>query len=338
MSVPAFRLRMSTLIREIFMFPLTATSLHFVCEATTPLRLETSTYRAGNNLRGALGNVMQRAYCAGDKRDPAHASTCPVCWLMAANERPGQERRGYALRPPFTGVQSAPDALKPGQRFEFGLTLFGSALRYLPYFILAVPEMGRLGVGAGRGQFALKQVWANNPLDSNARECILAENDSLVHSPTLTLAHSGIGATAERLALRGQLRLNFLTPARLIINDVLLRTPDFGVLFARLLKRLDELEDQFGSRSRRSFEEVQMLQSLADKVRLIEAQTHWEDVFSGSQRTGRPTPIGGFVGTATYSAPPEVWRPLLPWLLWGVVAQVGKDTVKGNGVFTVSEC
>jgi hypothetical protein len=23
----------------------------------------------------------------------------------------------------------------------------------------------------------------------------------------------------------------------------------------------------------------------------------------------------------------------LPWLLWGEVAQVGKDTVKGNGVF-----
>ena len=40
---------------------------------------------------------------------------------------------------------------KPGERFEFGLTLFGRALQFLPYFVLAVPEMGRLGVGPGRG-------------------------------------------------------------------------------------------------------------------------------------------------------------------------------------------
>jgi len=32
-------------------------------------------------------------------------------------------------------------------------------------------------------------------------------------------------------------------------------------------------------------------------------------------------------------APVEVWREPLPWLLWGEITQVGKDTSKGNGVY-----
>lgn len=204
----------------------TLTPLHFTCEATTPLQLEESAYRAGSNLRGALGNVMQRAYCAGDRNDPAHAAACPVCWLLAANERPGQERRGYALRPPVGGgdvsrgvsgdvpLGDAPPGrlYRAGERFEFGLTLFGETLRFLPYFILAVPEMGRIGVGAGRGKFALKQVSAVDPLiadplqGTGERQCLLAEGDSLVHTPTLAITHERIQQAAARLA--GQLPVN----------------------------------------------------------------------------------------------------------------------------------
>jgi hypothetical protein len=90
----------------IFTHPLTftATPLVFVCEALTPLQLDG--HRAGSNLRGALGEVMRRAYCGHStltpvpspwkgEGDSAHSSTCPVCWLLAADERPGQ---GTAVR------------------------------------------------------------------------------------------------------------------------------------------------------------------------------------------------------------------------------------------------
>ena len=317
----------------------TTTHLRFVCEATTPLKLDG--YRAGTNLRGAMGNVMQRAYCAAlapnpsAKRrgeiDPAHAAACPVCWLLAANEKPGQERRGYTLTPP----RDEPEAgYATGDRFEFGLTLFGDTLRLLPYFILTVPEMGRLGVGAGRGKFDLKQVWAFDPL-TQQRECLLAEGENMVHTPTLTL--SGVEGHAEKISqtMNGSLTIQFLTPMRLIVNEQLLKAPDFAVFFARLLKRLDELNEQFGDKRRRPFEEVKTLHALANQVRLIESDARWVDVWSGSTRTGDRTPIGGFIGRATYSAPHDVWRTLLPHLLWGQLAQVGKDTVKGNGVFEI---
>ncbi len=348
------------------MFPLTATHLRFVCEAMTPLRLEVETFRAGQNLRGALGQVMTRAYCAGDARDAAHAAMCPVHWLLAANEKPGQERRGYTIVPPLPRDDSSGDApagrlYGPGERFEFGITLFGDALKFLPYFVLTVPEMGRMGVGPGRGKFSLKSVWAENPL-TRERECLLAEGDNLVHTPTLTVTHAEVEQMAnsrwqmansrwqmadgeERAAggeskignQKSRIEIDFLTPTRLIDEGKLANAPQFDVLFARLLKRLDDLAEQHCGGSGRPREEIDALEHLAAHVRLLESQTRWVEVWSGSQRRGAPSPLSGIVGRAVYAASAEDWRALLPWLLWGQLAQVGKSAVKGNGVIVISD-
>jgi hypothetical protein len=199
--------------------------------------------------------------------------------------------------------------------------------------------MGRIGVGGGRGKFALKQVWAADPL-TGERQCLLAEGESLVHTPTLAITHERIQQAAARLAgqlpASGRLQFNFITPMRLIFDKHILKAPDFAIFFARLLERVDDLEKQFGDREwRRPLEEIRALQGLAAQVRLIDSQTRWVDVWSGSSRTRNRTPLGGFVGAATYSAPAEVWRTLLPWLVWGQLAQVGKDVVKGNGIYEI---
>lgn len=318
------------------MFPLTTTHLRFACEARTPLHLEVEAFRAGQNLRGALGQVMARSYCAGDVRDVTHTASCPVHWLLAANEKPGQERRGYTLVPPMSEPVSG---IKPGERFEFGITLFGDTLKFLPYFVLAVPEMGRGGVGAGRGKFALKSVWAENPF-TRERECLLAEGENLVHMPTLTMNHAQVTSEAERFSQmlgerNDRVLVQFITPTRLIDEGKLAQAPAFDVLFARLLGRLDELAQQFCSGERRGGEATQVLQRFAAQVRLVESQTRWVEVWSGSRRSNTSSPLSGIVGRATYAASPDVWTPLLPWLLWGQLAQVGKSAVKGNGVVIV---
>lgn len=194
------------------MFSLTTTHLRFVCEATTPLRLEADTFRAGSNLRGALGQVMLRAYCThpdpkGFAAYAAHGDTllenplglCPVHWLLAANLKPGEERRGYTLVPPLpheTRECGDKDHRNAGDLFEFGLTLFGSAQQFLPYFILAVPEMGRMGIGPGRGKFELKRVWALNPLTGES-EILFGDHGNLVRTPTLVMDHAGVKQIAD---------------------------------------------------------------------------------------------------------------------------------------------
>ena len=82
-------------------------------------------------------------------------------------------------------------------------------------------------------------------------------------------------------------------------------------------------------------DEVQSLQAHANQAQLVEARTEWIDEFSGSRRTNTWTPTGGFIGNASYVIPTASWRAILPWLLWGQLAQVGKNTVKGDGVFRI---
>lgn len=320
-------------------FPLTYLRLRFNCLAETSLNL--GGLRAGSNLRGALLNIMRRAACdqyplldRGQPVDPNHVAHCPVCWLAAANEHPGHERRGYSIIPPAATTER----LAPGERFDFHLTLFGEAIRYLPYFVLAVPEVGRVGVGLGRGQFSLKRIDAEHPLEGDWP--VLAEGDTVVRPPQTPPGHREICTAARVLA--GQLcarqpclRIDFRTPLRLIVNKHLLKIPDFGALFSHILLRGDHLAAQHAGAAPRPAVERERLWNLANQVRLVDDGTRWVDVPSGSSRTGQQTWISGLIGPACYIAAEEVWRELLPWLLWGQVTQVGKDTAKGNGTYQI---
>ncbi|HEX8949253.1 MAG TPA: CRISPR-associated protein Cas6, partial [Dissulfurispiraceae bacterium] len=40
---------------------------------------------------------------------------------------------------------------KPGDEVVFGLTLVGRAIDYIPYFIYTFDELGRIGIGKGKG-------------------------------------------------------------------------------------------------------------------------------------------------------------------------------------------
>jgi hypothetical protein len=311
----------------------TTLHLQFECVAFSTLRL--NGWLAGSNLRGALGGVMQRANCLAspiERSQPAHIQSCPVCWLLAAQEVPGQERRGYAVQAP----SHLQPVYHPGQPFVFGLTLFGDAQRFLPYFLLAVPEAGQQGVGLGRGQFALQSVWAVNPL-TQARECLMAPRSRVVDVPTLLLDEVAVQTAVGRGDWKrtGRVTIDFITPTRLLENKRLVKIPDFGVLFARLLERIDELERQYAGGVGRPAAEVLQLRQLADRVRLIESDTEWVEAWSGSQRLGRATPVSGFVGRAVFQSIPEIWQYLIPFLYWGQLVQVGRDTVKGNGVLRV---
>ena len=87
----------------------------------------------------------------------------------------------------------------------------------------------------------------------------------------------------------------------------------------------------------RAYDERVRLPQLARQVQLVENHTQWMDLSSSSSRSGRETWISGLVGRAVYLAPVEIWQALGEWLAWAEIVQVGKDTVKGNGVVRVGD-
>lgn len=309
---------------------LTFTHLRFHARAMSPIKL--GGYQAGERLRDALAQVMLRAICPETKRaekpSPEHAAVCPACWLLAADIDPGAVRRVYTL----AGPQPPLDTLAPNQTFQFTITLFGEGFRFLPYFVLAASAMGDTGVGPGRGKFEIVTIHAINPL-TGATHAILSEGEKIVRPQSLPIGWNKADVIAREFPSEADIRVRFLSPTRLIDSDSLVKAPDFGVFFRRLLERTDELSKQHNGGERRASEEVGELNQLADQVHLIEQSTQWIELWGPSGRTGRSTPMGGFVGFAVYRS--KHWDKLLPWLLLGQGVQVGKLTAKGNGVFQV---
>lgn len=314
---------------------LTLTHLRFEATATTPLNLDH--HLAGNNLRNGLASIMLYATCPETHRrskpTPEHAATCPACWLLAAELDPGTVVREYALVPP----QPPRTWLEAGNTFSFGITLFGENSQFLPYVVLSVSELGRRGVGPGRGKFELQAISAVQPF-LNQQETIWQAGESLVRMPQLQVDWTAVSPLAQHflshLPPTGELTLRFLSPLRLEERGQPFKNPDFSVFFRRLLYRIDELSRQFANQPRREREEIERLNQLADQVRLVECHTRWHELWSRSSRKQDSTPLSGLTGTAVYTS--LNWSPLLPWLIFGQAVQAGKSVTKGNGVYQIA--
>jgi hypothetical protein len=206
--------------------------LRFMAEVETAIEMDAF---KGSALRGAWQSHLRTLYCARtDERDPLHQALCPVCFLLSRETGGGDDRRPYAFAPPLAHQTR----FEPGERFTFGISLFGQTVQFLPYLVLAVGQMGRaqgLGRpihfgnqrisesatrslrqspggrqgeeprrrggdgGTRRGTFRLVRIEEANPL-TGERRALLEEGGSLVHMPALPVDAGQVAEAAGRLA------------------------------------------------------------------------------------------------------------------------------------------
>lgn len=330
--------------------PLTAHHLRFTVRATTPL--EFNAFK-GSALRGAFTSVLGETFCPErqrGQRDPHHQAICPACQLVALERdasTSGDVRRPYAITPP-PGDQRD---FAPGETFAFGMTLFDApeterALAYLPYLVLAAGGMGEFGVGrkieGKRGQFVIERIDAINPFTDETL-AMMEPGERMVRTETLPVQHEHVMAAADLLAQElpareNQLRIDFLTPTRILQNKQTWREPAFFALGKQIVLRIMDLSAQHGGGRPTIVGEPLALRDhiypTLDSVALIRDETHWWDLAGYSTRLQQEQKLGGLVGSATYQA--AEWRPILPWLLWGMSAGVGKNVVKGCGIYSVA--
>lgn len=309
--------------------------LRFRADVTAPLRLPAA---AGAALRGALFSALRRQFClaAGGPQcgRPELAAACPVCFLLAPveerNPRGRDVPRPYTLRAPSDAARS----YEASESFEFGFSTFGRALSHFPYALLGVQEMGRQGLGVARaGAFRLAEVWAEDPL-TGRQERIYRAGDPTVRAPALPIGWPQVRAEAAALAAAGgaqRLRLEFVSPTRLIADGRLVKPERFSaaILLARLLERLEALFQRYGG-ERLDVDPGVLLAHASARVRIVEQRIAWQELLRASSRHQRLVPMSGLVGTVELEGELE---PLLPWLVWGTLTQVGKDAAMGNGCF-----
>ncbi len=309
-------------------------ALHFtfLCEALEHIQLDA---QPGTAIRGALYHALIDLF--SPKEPIPGVPLDPVRALLADedenNSRGRDVPRAFSVEPPppYSHIASK-------RRFRFGVTLFGAADALMPYLFRAVPEMGKLGIGKGRGTFRLLQIYEVSPLNDTSR--VIMHHQRVVDRPRLAITH---GRVLEELGMRrtDEVTLRFLTPMRLIEAGSLVHTPKLGSLLRRLIERGQALVEHYAPTDEPAAarvvwkDEWQRMGALGDQIDangLLLDATRWVDIKSYSRARGRSTPIGGFVGQARWRInSPEI----VTWLLWGQSLHVGKNAAKGDGYFHV---
>jgi len=305
----------------------------FVCEAKEPIYLEA---QPGTAIRGALYHAMINLFSPNEPIKGLPLD--PVRQLLAdeddANPRGRDLPRAFTVEPPKAFLQ-----VDSGRRFQFGVSLFGSAEALIPYLFRAIPEMGKQGIGKGRGTFRLIRINEFLPLNNSQR---VVMHYRRVVDPRLAVTHRRV-LEEVGMCRKDEVTLRFYTPTRLIENGNLVHQPRLGTLLRRLIDRAQALVEHYPivgeSQPPREMWQAEW-QKMSDLGDAIDAngplldETRWVNVQSYSRARGRATPIGGFVGQARWRInSPEV----LAWLLWGQSLHVGKNAAKGDGYFRIEE-
>jgi hypothetical protein len=312
---------------------------HLHVYATVTEQLELNEH-AGGALRGAFFESLWGRFCVNKRAktcaDCPLVNACPVSSLVAPlrNEAPrGRDvPRPYAMRPPVEHART----LKPGDQFSFGLTLFGCRLDLFPYVAMALQLMAQSGIGRRtqennwrRGHFTADEIQAINLL-SGETKLVQASGSNHVSVPDLPITWVDAEALAATLP-SDHVTLHFLTPLRLTDQQKLVKHSLLRPLVERLLERHDFLANEYGGEAFACDERNHLIE-IAAAAEVLQDTTNWEDVSSFSRRQGKSTPIGGLMGAITFRGN---LRPLLSLLVWGMVMQAGKDTTKGNGVYSM---
>ncbi len=172
--------------------------------------------------------------------------------------------RPFVFYPPLPGRHSA------GTDASFCFTLFGKGVEYLPYFLLALRNLGESGMSRGYrlgyGRFSLQAV---DSIGYVARSNIFSGDT--VYNRAIPLSFDEmLKGSAEH---RGDLTIRFLTPAQIKEDDRFTATPTFRALVSRLLFRANAMAEFYGSIMLYDNEEVLALLGLCRSISIVRART-----------------------------------------------------------------
>lgn len=295
--------------------------LKLVLIPTTPIKLPP--YK-GSTFRGAFGSTFRQVVCVLRGKECSDCILREKCAYSYVFETPvpsgASKMRKYPYAPhPFVLVPPLEDRMEyePGDPLYVSLTLIGRGIEYLPYFLYTFQEMGKRGIGKGRGKFQLQGV-----RDSTG--------EAVYEGGTLRLPQPLSWRDLEGETAPDEVTLRFLTPLRVKYRERLCSDLEFHVLMRALLRRISllsffhcgcELQVNF----RRLIEE-------AGAVAVKDSTLRWHDWMRYSYRQRAKLKLGGLIGEITFGGDLE---PFWPFLQLGQWIHVGKGTSFGLGRYEI---
>ncbi len=285
----------------------------------------------GSTFRGVFGRALKEVVCALKRQE------CPTCLLRGQciytqvfDLFSAWQAKGSPLPPhPFV-IEPPLDTrthLSRGEQFDFTLLLFGSTNQFLPYFVYAFQEMGKIGIGrrlnGHRGRFFLVSV------SSSTTGIIYQHKDStLLPGKPMNLLLEDMAAPDRPV---DELTLTLITPLRLKFQNHLQAELPFHVLVRAVLRRIAALCSHYGEGEPPL--DYKGLVARAQEVKASRVSLQWLDWERYSYRQAQAMRLGGLVGAVTYRGDLGEYVPMLRF---AEKVHVGKNSTFGLGLFKVS--
>jgi hypothetical protein len=290
----------------------------------------------GSTIRGGFGTAFRRLVCIDLNLDCAACDlrySCPYTRVFNPFVPPAAERlsknqnlpRPFIVKPPLEWTE----AYRPGEPLVFDFVVIGEAIDYLPYFIVALRELGAGGFGLNRARCELASIAAL----SSAGEvtAVYDGKEGIVRPPQDNLTWPALVARSAIFNGQRELTIRFLTPTTLKMEGEMVTVPQFHALIKRLRDRINALSSFYcGGALNLDFKE---LGAQAEKVKEVAVRSRWIDR-GRRTRKGERQDLSGFVGEVTYRG--EL-APFLPLLVLGEYVHVGKNAAFGNGWYRLVE-
>jgi len=307
----------------------------------------------GSALRGGFGHAFKKVVCA------LRTKECPDCLLkekciysyIFETPPPSNSRlmRKYPSAPhPFVLLPPLEDdrTYEPGEKLEFQLTLIGKAIDYLPYFIYTFEELGKMGLGKGRGKFSLEEVKSIGERTrvkgegarsatgerckerGEGRESIYSGKEKILRQLPAPLRSDLSPLTYHPTPIT--LHLLFLTPTRLKFEGELTSDLKFHIFFRNLLRRISLLSYfHCGEELKVDF---RGLIKDSEAIQIKDSHLRWHDWERYSARQGEKMKLGGFQGTISFTGDLSAF---LPYVILGESVHVGKGSSFGLGKYEI---
>jgi Uncharacterized conserved protein (DUF2276). len=295
---------------------------------------------AGNALRSGFGARLRDLVCVdGGASFDDNCAGCPhrenCVYDRFYNARPPENaqvlRKQAAISRPFVLDPLVSGEYRIGEGAVLGFTLFGGGVEYLPYFILALRNLGESGLGRGYrdgyGRYDLEFI---DSLGFGQRENVFS--GGTVFNRVVSISYGEILRRSEEH--RGAISLRFTTPTQIKENDRFTTEPSFRGLVSRLLFRANILAEFHGTGMLYDNEKTLRILGRCREVKISSARTrkmHQKRYFRDQGRDAWLPPF--FTGEINYSG--EFSEDVMALLELGQVIHVGKMATFGNGRYEV---
>ncbi|MCS7214794.1 MAG: CRISPR system precrRNA processing endoribonuclease RAMP protein Cas6 [Thermodesulfovibrio sp.] len=314
----------------------------FIMEAIEEIHLP---YYKGSAFRGGFGNVFRKITCILKKQDCTECllkSRCIYAYVFETFPSSSAQIMNmqkyekiphpFVIEPPEINSKNSDSKIyQPGSKFEFHLILIGKAIDYLPYFIYTFHELGKTGIGKGRGRYKILEIikckkddgeWINEvSIFSHTKKMIKQTQSDTIYIPEeFNISHS-----------KYNLSLRFVTPLRIKYMRDLVTMPEFHILIRNLLRRLLLLY-YFHCEGREPQWNHKEIINHAESVVIESSKLKWFDWERYSSRQDTRMKLGGLMGSITYYGNIESF---LPFIQAGEILHIGKNTSFGLGKYLI---